>query len=367
MYTGHVGDYHRPRCRLCVVSADEQPAEEELVVFTRTLGRSGLEVSALGLGTWAIGGPLWDEQGRPVGWGYVDDAESIRAIHRGLELGVTFWDTADVYGTGHSERLLGLGLAGARHRVVIATKFGRVFAEGSRQIIGRAADPAYIRRACEESLRRLNTDYIDLYQFHLGDYNLERALEDPALQAAKAAIDLILTGHEPYPALAVDRHWTLLAANAAVAPLLALVVDAELLRPPVNVLRLALHPGGLAAATVNFDEWRAHILARLRQQVRIAADPVLADLLAELLAYPASSVGSGSGRVPMPVVEPAIAVPLRLRVGDGVLSFISTTTVFGTPVDITLSELALETFFPADAATGAALRALAQTRRNDSD
>ncbi len=196
---------------------------------------------------------------------------------------------------------------------------------------------------------------------------LERALEDPALQAAKAAIDLILTGHEPYPALAVDRHWTLLAANAAVAPLLALVVDAELLRPPVNVLRLALHPGGLAAATVNFDEWRAHILARLRQQVRIAADPVLADLLAELLAYPASSVGSGSGRVPMPVVEPAIAVPLRLRVGDGVLSFISTTTVFGTPVDITLSELALETFFPADAATGAALRALAQTRRNDFD
>ncbi len=196
---------------------------------------------------------------------------------------------------------------------------------------------------------------------------LERALEDPALQAAKAAIDLVLTGHEPYPALAVDRHWTLLAANAAVAPLLALVVDAELLRPPVNVLRLALHPGGLAAATVNFDEWRAHILARLRQQVRIAADPVLADLLAELLAYPASSVGSGSGRVPMPVVEPAIAVPLRLRVGDGVLSFISTTTVFGTPVDITLSELALETFFPADAATGAALRSLAQTRRNDPD
>lgn len=196
---------------------------------------------------------------------------------------------------------------------------------------------------------------------------LERALEDPAMQAAKAAIDLVLTGHEPYPALAVDRHWTLLAANAAVAPLLALVVEAELLRPPVNVLRLALHPGGLAAATVNFDEWRAHILARLRQQVRIAADPVLADLLAELLAYPASALGSGSGRVPMPVVEPAIAVPLRLRVGDGVLSFISTTTVFGTPVDITLSELALETFFPADAATGAALRALAQTRRDDPD
>lgn len=196
---------------------------------------------------------------------------------------------------------------------------------------------------------------------------LERALEDPALQAAKAAVDLILTGHEPYPALAVDRHWTLLAANAAVAPLLALVSDADLLRPPVNVLRLALHPGGLATATVNFEEWRAHILARLRQQVRIAADPVLADLLAELLAYPASPGASAGGVVSPPVVEPAIAVPLRLRVGEAVLSFISTTTVFGTPVDITLSELALETFFPADAATGAALRALAETRRSDPD
>ncbi|WP_376984760.1 helix-turn-helix domain-containing protein [Bosea sp. R86505] len=191
---------------------------------------------------------------------------------------------------------------------------------------------------------------------------LERALEDPALQAAKAAVDLVLTGHEPYPALAVDRHWTLLAANAAVAPLLALVGDADLLRPPTNVLRLALHPGGLAPATVNFDEWRAHLLARLRQQVRLAADPVLADLLAEFLAYPATPVSSAASAVSAPVMEPAIAVPLRLRVGEAVLSFISTTTVFGTPVDITLSELALETFFPADAATGQALRAMAATR-----
>ncbi|HEV2556565.1 MAG TPA: helix-turn-helix transcriptional regulator [Bosea sp. (in: a-proteobacteria)] len=192
---------------------------------------------------------------------------------------------------------------------------------------------------------------------------LERALEDPALQAAKAAVDLVLTGHEPYPALAVDRHWTLLAANAAVAPLLALVGDADLLRPPVNVLRLALHPGGLAMATVNFGEWRAHLLARLRQQVRIAADPVLAELLAELLAYPAPpAVGADQA---LPADGAAIVVPLRLRVGDGVLSFISTTTVFGTPVDITLSELALETFFPADAATGAALRARAEARRDE--
>ncbi|MEP0763012.1 MAG: aldo/keto reductase, partial [Chloroflexota bacterium] len=94
-------------------------------MFTRTLGRSGLQVSALGLGTWAIGGPFTDPQGQPRGWGQVDDAESVRAIHRALDRGVTFWDTADVYGTGHSEKLLGLALGGRRGQVVIATKFGR--------------------------------------------------------------------------------------------------------------------------------------------------------------------------------------------------------------------------------------------------
>src|SRR6478609_8584020 len=114
---------------------------------------------------------------------------------------------------------------------------------------------------------------------------LERSLEDPSLQAAKSAIDLVLKGHEPYPAVAVDRHWTLLAANAAVTPLLGLVADAELLRPPVNVLRLSLHPGGLAPFIVNLAEWRSHLIARLRQQIRATADPILADLLIELLTY----------------------------------------------------------------------------------
>lgn len=181
---------------------------------------------------------------------------------------------------------------------------------------------------------------------------LERALEDPGLKAAKSAIDLVLKGHEPYPALAVDRHWTLLAANAAVARLLGLVTDPALLRPPVNVLRLSLHPGGLAPAIANLREWRSHLLARLRQQIRATTDPVLAELLAEFLGYPVSGA-------PVAAEEPAIVVPLRLRVGEATLSFISTTTVFGTPVDITLSELALETFFPADAATADALRRLA--------
>jgi transcriptional regulator with XRE-family HTH domain len=188
---------------------------------------------------------------------------------------------------------------------------------------------------------------------------LERALEDPGLQAAKTAIDLVLKGHEPYPALAVDRHWTLLAANAAIAPLLGLIADADLLRPPVNVLRLSLHPAGLAPLIVNLGEWRMHLLARLRQQIRATADPVLADLLAELLTYPAPAQPARKGHAQEVEAEPAIVVPLRLQLGETVLSLISTTTVFGTPVDITLSELALETFFPADAATGEALRALA--------
>lgn len=186
----------------------------------------------------------------------------------------------------------------------------------------------------------------------------ERGLEDPGLKAAKSAIDLVLKGHEPYPALAVDRHWTLLAANAAVAPLLAPVTDAELLRPPVNVLRLSLHPGGLAPAIINLDEWRMHLLARLRQQIRATADPVLADLLAELASYPPAHNGQKAQAL-APEAEAAIVVPLKLRLGGAVLSLISTTTVFGTPVDITLSELALETFFPADEATSATLRAMA--------
>jgi len=189
---------------------------------------------------------------------------------------------------------------------------------------------------------------------------LERALEDPGLQAAKAAIDLVLKGHEPYPALAVDRHWTLLAANGAVTRLLGLVAEPDLLRPPVNVLRLSLHPGGLAPAIVNLVEWRSHLVARLRQQIRATADPVLAELLAELLCYPAPGAPGGKGHAE-PEGEPAIVVPLRLRLGASILSLISTTTVFGTPVDITLSELALETFFPADPATMQALHAMANS------
>jgi aryl-alcohol dehydrogenase-like predicted oxidoreductase len=140
----------------------------------RTLGRSGIAVSGLGLGCWAIGGPFLMD-GRADGWGAVDDAESIRALQRAIELGVTFFDTADVYGTGHSERILGQAIKGRRDQLVIATKFGYTYDETRREITGTNLSPEYIRWACAESLRRLETEYIDLYQLHVGDAPLEQA------------------------------------------------------------------------------------------------------------------------------------------------------------------------------------------------
>lgn len=178
----------------------------------------------------------------------------------------------------------------------------------------------------------------------------ERALYDPALQSAREAVDLVLQGHEPYPAIAIDRHWTLLASNSASAALLT-GIDAALLQPPVNVLRMSLHPDGMAPRIVNLTEWRAHLFARLRRQIEVSADQVLVKLLEELSGYPAP-VGSESHTAD----ATAFVIPFRLATDAGVLSFISTTTVFGTPIDITLSELALETFFPADVATAAVLR-----------
>ena len=184
----------------------------------------------------------------------------------------------------------------------------------------------------------------------------ERPLGDPALQAARRAMDLVLAGHEPYPALAVDRHWTLVAANKAVSPLLA-GIDASLLRPPVNVLRLSLHPSGLAPRIANLAEWRGHLLARLRHQIDVSADPVLQALLRELRDYPAPA--RLTSREPDQSEHAGVVVPLRLVIDGGVLALFSTITVFGTPIDITVSELALESFFPADAATAHALRQLA--------
>jgi transcriptional regulator with XRE-family HTH domain len=183
----------------------------------------------------------------------------------------------------------------------------------------------------------------------------EHRLDDPALFAARKAVDLVLTGHEPYPALAVDRHWNLVAANRAVTPLLAGAAD-DLLRPPVNVLRLSLHPAGLAPRIENFRQWRGHVLTRLARQVDVSADPVLASLHAELKALPAPEAPDREAT--MAEGHADVVVPLRLRTDAGPLSFFSTTTVFGTAVDVTLSELAIEAFFPADAATAETLRRL---------
>lgn len=185
----------------------------------------------------------------------------------------------------------------------------------------------------------------------------QRPLDDPAVKHAREAIDLILKGHEPYPALAIDRHWSMVSANRAVAPLLE-GVAAHLVAPPVNVLRLSLHPDGLAPRIANLPEWRAHIFERLRHQIGVTGDDRLAALLEELKAYPA-----GISRMPpAPDCYGGFVVPLQLRTPAGLLSFFSTTTVLGTPVDVTLSELAIESFFPADDATAEAVRAMAAAR-----
>ncbi|SBT45103.1 aldo/keto reductase [Micromonospora auratinigra] len=143
---------------------------------TRRLGRSGIEVSAIGMGCWAIGGPLW-AGAQPLGWGEVDDDESIRTVHRALDLGATLFDTSGNYGAGHSERVLGRALAGRRDRAVIATKFGHRTDEASRQATGEDASPAYARRSLQDSLRRLGTDHVDLYQLHLNGLPVPQALD----------------------------------------------------------------------------------------------------------------------------------------------------------------------------------------------
>jgi len=188
----------------------------------------------------------------------------------------------------------------------------------------------------------------------------ERPLGHPAMATARAMVERILEAHVPHPALAVDRHWHLVAANAAVAPLLEGVAEAALLAPPVNVLRLSLHPRGLAPRIANLAEWRAHLLERLRRQVAASADPALAALLAELAALeaPAGAQGAAGERA-----GEGLAVPLELESPAGRLSLLSTTTVFGTPVEVTLSELAIEAFYPADAATAGRLRRLAGMKK----
>jgi len=183
----------------------------------------------------------------------------------------------------------------------------------------------------------------------------QRSLDHPSLGAARGAIDRILKGHEPNPAVAIDRHWNLVAANAMVGELLTDVAP-DLLAPPVNVLRLSFHPEGLAPRTVNLAEWCFHLLDRLYRQWEAVADPVLLELYRELKTYPVPA-----RQRPLPRGE--VAIPFKLRHGEAELSFISTTMVFGTPLDVTLAELAIEAFFPADEATSSRLQDMAARRK----
>jgi transcriptional regulator with XRE-family HTH domain len=180
-------------------------------------------------------------------------------------------------------------------------------------------------------------------------------LSDPEMGPVREAIEKVLRGHEPYAAVAIDRHWGMVSANRAV-PMLIEGVAEHLLEPPVNVLRLSLHPQGMAPRIMNLGEWRAHLLDRLGREAVVTGDPALAALHEELAGYPG---GEEPGHVP-DLEAGQIAVPLRLRVGDSELSFISTATTFGTAVDVTVSELSIESFFPADGKTASFIRSWAE-------
>ncbi|KRW94659.1 helix-turn-helix domain-containing protein [Paracoccus sp. MKU1] len=184
-----------------------------------------------------------------------------------------------------------------------------------------------------------------------------RGPDAPEFSAVRGMIDRVLHGHLPHPALAVDRRWTLISANPAARKLMA-VAAPHLLEGKVNVLRLSLHPEGLAPRILNMPEWRAHLLARLKHDIRQSADAVLAALHDEIAAFPcpASTTPPASD----PEREGRIAVPLRLRSGAGALSFLSTTTVFGTATEVTLSEVTIEAFLPADNRTARAMTQAAE-------
>ncbi len=177
-------------------------------------------------------------------------------------------------------------------------------------------------------------------------------LDEPELAAVRRALRQVLAGHEPYPAVVVNRWWELADANASIGVLTA-GAAAWLLEPPVNVLRLSLHPEGMASRIINLAEWRAHVLGRLRRQAAATGDPALAALHSELRGYP------GGESEPPPATD--VVVPLRYAHGGRELSFFSITAVVGTPMDVTVEELAIESFYPADEPTAAALRSLALT------
>jgi len=209
-------------------------------------------------------------------------------------------------------------------------------AQPSREMIARLADYLEIPLRDQNTLL-LAAGFAPAFQ--------ERSLA--ALEGAKAAIDAVLKAHNPYPAFAVDRHWNIVASNSAL-PQLYEGCSPDLMRPPVNAVRLTLHPAGMAPRIVNYAAWRAHTLTVLRQQIDARADPVIQALFAEVSSYPTPS---GSEPATSFEARDRLATPLKIATRFGILSFLSTVTVFGTPNDVTLAELALEMLFPADEKT----------------
>lgn len=211
-----------------------------------------------------------------------------------------------------------------------------------------------VLRLCERlavPLRERNTwlvaaGYAPMYREH--------RLDDPAMSAARRAVQHILDSHAPWPAIAFDRHWNMVLANRMVAPLLQGVAP-HLLQAPLNLLRVSLHPQGLAPRIANLNQWRDHLFERLRQQIQHTGDAVLAELLNELRAYPAQAPDRAQS---LDGEHQGVLMPFLVETPAGVLNLVSTTTVFGSPVDITLQELGLETFFPGDGPTAHILRQL---------
>jgi len=265
---------------------------------------------------------------------------STHPVHRGAPLSFG----AHLRTWRQRRRLSQLDLAteaeiSTRHLSFVET--GR--AEPSREMVLRLAERLDI------PLRERNTllvaaGYAPMYR--------ERGLDDPALAAARQAVEMVLRGHEPFPAIALDRHYNVVAMNRVV-PLLLEGIDAAMLQPPINVLRLSLHPQGLAPRIENLLQWRHHLFERLRQQIAATADPQLVALQQGLMALP---LPEGVADTRVEGEHLGVVMPFRLRSPAGTLSFISTLTIFGTPNDVTLQELAVESFFAADAFTAEVLR-----------
>jgi transcriptional regulator with XRE-family HTH domain len=182
----------------------------------------------------------------------------------------------------------------------------------------------------------------------------ESSLDDPALAMAKASVQRMLDAHDPYPGVVIDRQWNIVLANRAAAALTA-GLPPTLLGPPLNVFRVCLHPDGLARVTLNFDDWATYLLRQLRRAIMLTADPTLVALDEEVRAYPNVASVPGSPAV-SEWDDPPLLVPVRLQLGGVEVSLFTTLTMFGTPRDVTLDELAVELFFPADDASDAILR-----------